>query len=132
MIHASPKQRKRNNEDDDAFRNEPSPSYKNKKTLGISSITESLKSNKEEMNGKSISGIAKSEMKGLTTNQDLISDCEQDSRGGKISSISKGNKLVTSKPWFLTSQTLNEQNLSSEGTLVSDSIVSNDFRPFKV
>ena len=56
------------------------PSYKNKKTTVISSVTESLKSNKEELNVKSISGLTKSEIKGLTTNHDLISDCKKDSR----------------------------------------------------
>ena len=64
------------------------------------------------MKVKSISGLTKSEIKGLTTNHDLISDCKKDSREGKMSNVCKGNKLVTTEPWFCTSQTLNEQNLS--------------------
>ena len=56
------------------------------------------------MSVKNTSGKTKDYIKGSTTNQELNSECERNTREKVLCNVCTGNKLVTKKTWFLASQ----------------------------
>ena len=71
MIKTFPKRNKRDEKDDLAFQNEPLLCLKKKQNSGISSVTTSFKSKKEEKKAKSVRGKAKSDFKEESTDFNL-------------------------------------------------------------
>ena len=111
--------------DNPAFQDEPLQSLNKKQNSGISSITKSFKSKKEEKKAKSVKGKAKYVLKEKSIDlQGSGYICEKEKE--KTHNIGTGNKLVTTKPWFSKSLILNtqEESLKSFPTSeVCDSIV---------
>ena len=68
---------------------------------------------------------------GKNTGTGTIHKSEKSAEQKKTVNDCVGSKLATAKPWFHQAQS-SEQSFESEGSLVSDSLVSTDFRPSSI
>ena len=131
MIKTFPKRNKRDEKDDLAFQNEPLLCLKKKQNSGISSVTTSFKSKKEEKKSKSVRGKPKSDFKEESTDFNSMQGSGSEYEKEKASNVGTRNKLMITKPWCSKSKTLNSQEESFETNPMTVASVSYDFRPSK-